>query len=137
MKTGSLLLAVTTMLMLAACGPVDAPAPAEELGQSTAELHTCTNSCSSTGGPAISCTGSSCSSASNYVVCNGQYTYCQPPNPSGCGNYGMRCPGGGTIWCPSYTQTCSDRTSCSILCDDVEIRCPLREGELCAILDDP
>ncbi|WP_426753619.1 hypothetical protein [Myxococcus sp. Y35] len=134
MKTGSLLFAVATMLVLGACGPVDAPENdviAEELGERTAELHTCTNSCSSTGGSPISCTGNACSSASDYVVCDGRYTYCQPPNPSGCGNYGMRCPGGSTIWCPSYTQTCSDWTSCSIRCDDVEIRCPMPAGELC------
>ena len=140
MKTGSLLFAVTAMLMMAACGSADAPAPdvaAEDLGQSTAELHTCTNSCSSTGGPAISCTGSSCSSAGNYVVCNGQTTYCQPPQPTGCANHSMRCSDGSIIRCYTGTQSCSDYTSCSIQCDGLEIRCILRDGELCTTPTDP
>ncbi|AKQ64905.1 hypothetical protein A176_001817 [Myxococcus hansupus] len=138
MKTGSLLLAVTAMLMLGACGPVDAPAPdvaAEDLGQSTAELHTCTNSCSSTGGSAISCTGNACSSESNYVVCDGQYTYCQqPPPPGPCADFTLRCPGSSTILrCPTTTQVCMEWTSCSIRCDGVERRCPTPGGTVCPL----
>ena len=134
MKTGSLLLAVTTMLMLAACGPVDAPEPdvtAEDLGQSTAELNTCTNGCTATGGPAISCTGNSCSSASNYVVCDGQYTYCQPAQPGPCADFAIACPFGGSVRCSDNTQTCSEWTTCSIRCDGVERRCPMPAGQQC------
>lgn len=132
MRIGIPLLAAMALLTLTACGPQLEPedTAAPELEQSTAELNTCSNNCTGYGGQTISCTGNTCSAASNYVVCDGVYTYCQPP-PSPCDNFFVNCPYGGTVRCPAGTQSCYEQTSCSIVCDGAVRRCWLPAGQQC------
>ena len=134
MKTGSFLCAVIAVLTLTACGPT-APGQDEvseaDLGQSTAELNTCTNDCAAYGGQGISCTGNTCTAASNYVVCDGSYTYCSQTQPGPCAGFSVQCPYGGTVSCPTGTQVCYERTSCSIVCDGRVRSCWLPAGQQC------
>ncbi|SEM41940.1 hypothetical protein SAMN05444354_116124 [Stigmatella aurantiaca] len=143
MRPGSLLFAAVMLLTLSACGEMPEPegGDSQELNQSTAALSSCTNDCSSTGGSPVSCSGFFCSSGNNpggsYVVCDGQFTYCQPPPPppppGPCAGFQINCPYGGSVQCPSSTQTCSEYSTCSILCDGVELRCWTQPGLACAI----
>jgi hypothetical protein len=136
MRPGSLLFAAVMLFTLSACGEMPEPGSnaSQELDQSTAALNSCTNDCSSTGGSPVSCSGSSCSAGGNYVVCDGRYTYCQPPpQPGPCAGFQIPCPYGGTVQCSSSTQTCSEYSSCSILCDGVERRCWTPAGIACTM----
>ncbi|WP_143076058.1 hypothetical protein [Stigmatella erecta] len=141
MRPGSFLFAAVMLLTLSACGEMPEPegGDGQELNQSTAALNSCTNDCSSTGGAPVSCSGFFCSAGGNaggsYVVCDGQFTYCQPPPPppppGPCAGFQFNCPYGGTVQCPSSTQTCFEYSTCSILCDGIERRCWTPPGVAC------
>ncbi|MCP3101687.1 hypothetical protein LZ198_22675 [Myxococcus sp. K15C18031901] len=136
MKAARVLFAVVTMCLLGACGAMQESdgEVSEPFGQSEASLNTCTNDCIGTGGPAISCSGNTCSSAGNYVVCDGVFTYCQtPPQPNPCDTFSIRCPNGSTLRCRANTQSCEQWTTCSIMCDGVERKCATPPGQVCAL----
>ncbi|RKH57470.1 hypothetical protein D7W81_31195 [Corallococcus aberystwythensis] len=72
--------AALVIATLAACGGTDSGDVAEELGQSSSALSTCSAACAS--GLSVSCSGSSCSSVDGqYVQCDGLYHYCPLPPP--------------------------------------------------------